>query len=152
MLGVSKYFSSHHETKSAVIFPTDKPRGPSRNKTAYEIPNLWNLEQRFQIPNCILNKFKYKILKYSKIYGVSFKPNKPFEESNFSRINYFKCLYCGSVATTTLSLNAFALGTRLATCRQGGVTPQCSVIPPATAVKHKVKSQEAKIVKVKGQA
>ena len=29
---------------------------------------------------------------------------------------------------------------------QGGVTPQSSVLPPATAVKHKVKSQEAKIV------
>ena len=35
---------------------------------------------------------------------------------------------------------------------QGGITPQSSVIPPVTAVKHKVKGQEAKIVKVKGQA
>ena len=35
---------------------------------------------------------------------------------------------------------------------QGGVTPQSSVLPPATAVKHKVKRQEAKIIKVKGQA
>ena len=35
---------------------------------------------------------------------------------------------------------------------QGGVTPQSSVLPPATVVKHKVKGQEAKIVKVKGQA
>ena len=32
--------------------------------------------------------------------------------------------------------------------KQGGVTPQSSVIPPATAVKHKVRGQEAKIVKV----
>ena len=35
---------------------------------------------------------------------------------------------------------------------QGGVTPQSSVLPPVTTVKHKVKGQEAKIVKVKGQA
>ena len=35
---------------------------------------------------------------------------------------------------------------------QGGVTPQCSVLKPTTAVKYKVKSQEAKIIKVKGQA
>ena len=35
---------------------------------------------------------------------------------------------------------------------QGGVTPQSSALPPATAIKHKVKGQEAKIVKVKGQA
>ena len=35
---------------------------------------------------------------------------------------------------------------------QGGVTPQTSVLPPATAVKHKVKCQEAKIVNVKGKA
>ena len=35
---------------------------------------------------------------------------------------------------------------------QGGVTPQSSVLPPATVVKHEVKGQEAKIVKVKGQA
>ena len=34
---------------------------------------------------------------------------------------------------------------------QGGVTPLTSALPPATAVKSKVKSQEAKIVKVKGQ-
>ena len=33
-----------------------------------------------------------------------------------------------------------------------GVTSQSSVLPPATVVKHKVKGQEAKIVKVNGQA
>ena len=33
-----------------------------------------------------------------------------------------------------------------------GVSLQSSVLPPATTVKHKVKGQEAKIVKVKGQA
>ena len=43
-------------------------RGPSRNKTAYEILNLWNLGQRFQIPKSISNTFKYRILNYSKIY------------------------------------------------------------------------------------
>ena len=36
------------------------------------------------------------------------------------------------------------------TCSQGEVTPRSSVIPPATAVKNKVKGQEAKIVEVKG--
>ena len=35
---------------------------------------------------------------------------------------------------------------------QGDITPQSSVLPPATTIKHKVKGQEAKIVKVKGQA
>ena len=34
---------------------------------------------------------------------------------------------------------------------QGVVTPQSSVLPPTTAVKYKVKGQEAKIIKVKGQ-
>ena len=34
---------------------------------------------------------------------------------------------------------------------QGGVSPQSSVLPPATTVTHKVKDQEAKVVKVKGQ-
>ena len=33
-----------------------------------------------------------------------------------------------------------------------GVTPQSSVLPPVTTVKHKVKGQEAKIIKVKGEA
>ena len=36
--------------------------------------------------------------------------------------------------------------------RSGYVTPQSSVLPPATTVKLKVKGQEAKIIKVKGQA
>ena len=45
-----------------------RSRGPSRNKTAYEIPNLWNFGQRFQIPKGISNTFKYRILNYSKIY------------------------------------------------------------------------------------
>ena len=34
--------------------------------------------------------------------------------------------------------------------KQGVNTPQCSVLPPVTTVKNKVKGQ-AKIVKVKGQ-
>ena len=35
---------------------------------------------------------------------------------------------------------------------QRGVTPQSSVLPTTTTVKHKVKGQEARIIKVKDQA
>ena len=93
---------SHLSVIHKKFYELSKSRSPSQNKTVYEIPNLWNFKQRFQIPNCILNKVKYKILKYSKIYRVSFKPNKPFEELNSSRIINFKCVYCSSIATTDL--------------------------------------------------
>ena len=56
------------------------------------------------------------------------------------------------VNSTRLALRLSGNTYELCAYDQGGVTPQSSVLLPVTAVKHKVKGQEAKIVKVEGQA